>query len=233
VVHAGTGKGSVLIDGASKGTLDEGTARLNVPVGQHTVSVRLAGFEAEGKTTTIVEGTEEEVTVPLSPVASESAHPAAEAEATPERASSPFPLRRVLAYSALVAGGALLVGGVVEGVAWENDKSASNNDRASIPASVTNVCSVMGQPQSVMMAAADACAKNSNATGASTGAWVFGGIGAALVATGVILLVTDPGHPAPTEPAQAATRPTVTRPSVSVLPTFGPHVGVLGLRVTF
>jgi hypothetical protein len=234
VVHAGTGKGTVLVDGASKGTLDEGTARLNVAVGQHTVSVRLTGFEAESKTITITEGTENEVTVPLSAVSSESEHPTPEAEPAPERAPSPFPLRKVLAYSALVAGAAFLIGAVAEGVAWESDKSASNNDRANIPATVGDVCNIPpGQPLSVMMSATDACNKNGSATGASTGAWIFGGVGAALAVTGVVLLVTDPGHPTATEPAQAAARPAITRPSFSVLPSFGPHVGALGLRVTF
>jgi len=87
---------------------------------------------------------------------------------------------------------------------------------------------VMGQPPSVMSAAQDACSKNSNATGASTGAWIFGGLGAALVGTGVVLLVTDPGHPDVTEPAQA-----MARPRVEVVPSVGPRLGVLGLRLTF
>jgi hypothetical protein len=234
VVHAGTGRGAVLVDGTTKGTLDEGTARLNVAVGQHTVSVRLAGFEADSKSVTVAEGTENEVSVTLTAVSSESEHPAPEAEAAPERPGSPFPVRKVLAYSALVAGALLLAGAVAEGVAWENDKSASNNDRANIPASVNDVCSIPpGQPPSVVMSAQDACTKNSNATGASTGAWIFGGIGAALVGTGVVLLVTDPGHPTATEPAQAANRPVVTRPTLSVQPSFGPHVAAFGLRVTF
>jgi hypothetical protein len=62
---------------------------------------------------------------------------------------------------------------------------------------------------------------------------VFGGLGVALVATGVVLLVTDPGQPKATEPAQAKARPSAPGPSVSVLPTFGPHAGALGLRFTF
>jgi hypothetical protein len=238
VVHAGTGKGAVLVDGASKGQLDEGSARLNVPVGQHTVSVRLSGFEAEGKTVAIVEGTEEEVTVPLSAVSHEpSEAPAQEAEPEPaEHRGSAFPLRKALMVTAFVAGGLFLAGAIIEGVVWENDRSGSNNDRANIPASVTDVCNVpmpMSQTAMVLSAAQDACSKNSNATGASTGAWIFGGVGLGLVATGVVLLVTEPSHAAPTEPAQASARPRVTRPSVDVVPTFGPHVSGLGLRVSF
>jgi hypothetical protein len=235
VVHAGTGKGAVLVDGASKGQLDDGNARLNVPVGQHTISVRLSGFEADSKPVTIVEGTEEEVTVSLSAVSHEpSEAPAQEAEPAPEHKGSAFPLRKVLTYSAFVAGGILILGAVAEGIVWENDKSGSNNDRSNIPASVTDVCNPPpGQPQSVLSAAQDACSKNSSATGASTGAWVFGAVGVGLIATGVVLLVTDPGHPAATEPAQASARPRATRPSVDVVPTFGPHVSGLGVRVTF
>jgi len=228
VVHAGTGKGAVLIDGVSKGALDEGAARLKVPVGQHAVGVRVAGFQAEAKTVTTTDEGEEEVTLTLSPLAPQGEEAAPEAEPAADRKSRPFPLRKVLAYSAIVAGAALLVGAVVEGAAWVSDKNASSSDRSSIPASVTDVCSVMGQPPSVMSAAQDACSKNSNATGASTGAWIFGGLGAALVGTGVVLLVTDPGHPDVTEPAQA-----MARPRVEVVPSVGPRLGVLGLRLTF
>jgi len=237
VVHAGTGKGAVLVDGASKGHLDEGSARLNVPVGQHTISVRLSGFEAESKTVAIVEGTEEEVTVPLSAASHDASEaPAQEAEPAPEHRSSGFPLRKALTVTAFVAGGLFLAGAIIEGVVWESDKSGSNSDRSSIPASVTDVCSssqLAGQPPTVQNAAQDACSKNNSATGASTGAWVFGGVGLGLIATGVVLLVTDPGHPPSTEPAQASARPRVIRPSVDVVPTFGPHVSGLGLRVTF
>jgi hypothetical protein len=237
VIHAGTGHGAILVDGASKGQLDEGSGRINVPVGPHTVSVRLSGFTADSKPVTITEGTEEEVTVTLTAVSSDAEKAAPEAEPQPEHASgsSAFP-RKPIAYGAIVAGALFLGGAVVEALVWNGDKNSSNSDRSSIPASVTDVCNVSPADMLSMQAtsaAQDACAKNKNATGASTGAWIFGGIGLALVGTGVVLLVTDPGHATPTEPAQAKLRPVPPRPTFDVIPSLGPHTGGLGLRMTF
>ena len=64
---------------------------------------------------------------------------------------------------------------------------------------------------------------------ASTLGWIFAGIGAGFVATGVSLLVTD--HPASSRKADEATAATKTR--VDVLPSVGPRSGAVGVRITF
>src|SRR5580704_16460332 len=58
VVHAGTASGSVQVDGVTKGRLDEGVARLDVPEGSHTVVVRVAGFTAPPQAITLQDGGE-------------------------------------------------------------------------------------------------------------------------------------------------------------------------------
>ena len=67
VVHAGSEGGTVSVDGVEKGTLEEGTARIELPEGSHTVTVHVPGFKAPSLTTTIKAGGEQEVSFALAP----------------------------------------------------------------------------------------------------------------------------------------------------------------------
>ncbi len=239
VVHAGTGRGTVVVDGSAKGTLDGGAARINVAAGQHTVAVRVSGFQAESQTAAVTEGGEADLNFALSPQESGSASGSSAAEAEPETSGPRAgpPVRRIIAYSTLVAGAGFLVVAGIEAAGFLGDQSASNNDRANIPTTTTNVCSPTsaGQPAltaAQLSSAQDACQKSNAASSASTMGWVFTGVGAALVGTGLVLLLTDPGTRSTTEPAQAILR-TPPRPRLDVLPTVGPRGGMLDLRVTF
>jgi hypothetical protein len=135
--------------------------------------------------------------------------------------ASKFSARTALAYSSLILGAGFITGAVIEAANWISDSNASTTDRQNVPVTVTDVCSYPSP------AAADACNKSSDAMKASTLGWIFAGIGAGLVATGVSLLVTD--HPR-TRSDEAAT---ASKTRVDLLPAVGPRSGALGVRVTF
>jgi hypothetical protein len=139
----------------------------------------------------------------------------------PEGPSGPSPVRKIIAYSALVAGAGLLVAGGVEGLSWLSDKHTSDTDRASVPQSVTDVCAT----PPVNPAAADACQKSQDASKAATLGWVFTGAGAVLAGTGIVLLLTDHGSG---EDASSA-----ARSRLAVTPVIGPRSGGLQARFAF
>jgi hypothetical protein len=223
VVHAGTGGGSVLVDGVEKGTLDGGDGRLSVAEGSHKVTVRVPGFDAPSLTTNIKPGGEQEVSFALSP-AKEGEGGEAEAQA-----SKPFPLRKVLAYTAIGAGTILIVVAAVSMVEWISDKNQNETDRASIPSTVTDACSVTGNVP-YAMAALEACNDSNDAKKKSTIAWVTGLAGLALGGTGAVLLATDHGG-GDSSTGSPARVPAAKRFAVS--PVLGPHEGGLRLKFTF
>jgi len=213
VVHAGTAGGSVTVDGVDHALLEDGIARIDLGGGMHSIGVRVGGFDAPPLQADVAPGDEQDVTFILTPVAS---------EAPDSEGRSRFPLRRVAMVSALIAGGVLVVAGGIEGIAWLVDSNDSKTDRKSVPSSVTNVCVT-----AVNGAALDACRRSRNAVVVSTLGWVFAGVGAVLLGTGVYLM---PGGHGSSSSVGAATP---TKPRVALLPTLGTNGGALDLRVTF
>lgn len=141
------------------------------------------------------------------------------AAAEPAEESDRFPTRTVLAYSALAVGAALIVVSGVEAANWISDNNKSSDDRKQVPKSVTDVCA-----EPVNIYAQDACNRSKDAVTSSTLAWVFGAMGAGLVATGVVLMVTDHAS-APQEDGSAN--------HVRLMPALGAHGGGVDLRVRF
>lgn len=217
VVRAGRASGAVLVDGVEKAPLEAGTARVEVPAGSHTVGVRVSGFEAAEQMTDIASGSEQSLTFALAP---------ASREASSEGRSSPFPVAKVLGYSAIVLGAGFLVAGGVEALHWVSDSNASANDRAAVPKNVTDVCTDLAQ------AAQDACDKSKDAVSVSTLAWIFAGAGAVLVGSGVVLVASDHGSSEAGSRAGARTPVRAAR-SVQLLPALGPRAGSVSLRVEF
>ncbi len=216
VVHAGNGGGDVLVDGSPKGALDGGVAKVDVPLGQHSIAVRVPGFDAPAQTTTVAVGAEQDLTFALTP----SANPPSEGGTR-----SPFPMRKVLEYGAIVVGGGLLIVSGVETAQWINDSNTSNSDRQQVPASVTDVCTTQYNRY-----AQDACNKSKDAQTVSALGWVFGGIGAAVLGTGIVLLLTDHSS---TESEGSSAAKLVQKPKLDVLPAVGPQGGSVNLSVTF
>ncbi len=137
--------------------------------------------------------------------------------------------RKLIGYSAIVAGAGFFVASGIEAANWIADNNASNDDRKSVPRSVTDVCA-----SPVNAAAQDACAKSHDAANVSTFGWIFAGVGAALVGTGVILLATGGSAPAAPEASRAAPPPrAASKATWELSPALGPGAGALRLRVTF
>jgi hypothetical protein len=217
VVHAGNGGGDVLVDGSPKGTLDGGVAKVDVPLGQHSIAVRVPGFDAPAQTATVAVGADQELTFALTP----SGTPPSEGGTR-----SSFPMRKVLEYGAIVVGGGLIIVSGVETAAWINDSNQSNTDRQQVPSNITDVCTTQ-----INHYAQDACNKSKDAQTVSALGWVFGGVGLALVGTGVVMLLTD--HPSSTETEGANTAKRENKPKLDVVPAVGPHGGSVNLSVTF
>ncbi|MDP9033275.1 MAG: hypothetical protein M3O50_00585 [Myxococcota bacterium] len=219
LVHAGAAGGVVLVDGREAARLEGGLARVDVAPGSHRVAVRLPGFETASQSATAAPGAERTVTFSL---------PAPPVTDVPEQTGKPLPVREIAAYSALAAGAAFFVGSAVEAGIWFDDRNKSHDDRLSVPSSVADVCL-----DQVNAAAVDACRRGRQALNASTLGWVFAGVGTALVAGGVYLLVTR-GRPFSDEaPPSGASRAARANLSVDVAPEWGAHGGRVRLQVTF
>ena len=187
VVHAGGARGDVLVDGEVKGSLDRGLARIEVPTGSHKIGVSVDGVAAPEQAVSLSAGEERELTfVPTAPAGA----------AGGESSSGGISARRVIAYAALGVGGALVIAGVVEAAQWVSDNNANNSDRQRVKSSIQDVCA-----NEINSAAEDACRKEQDAVTASTLGWVFGGIGAVLIGSGTVLLLTD--HSSSSEGAAA------------------------------
>jgi hypothetical protein len=225
VVHAGTSSGSVLVDGTPKGKLDGGLGRVDIPEGAHTVSVRVSGFSAPSQSVNLQDGGEAEITFALTPAESTPGAEGAPEQPQEPTEKKPFPLRKVIGWTAVVAGVGFLVTAGIEGTRWLSDKNDSDTDRNNVPSSVTDVCAMP-----VNQAAVDACNKSTDASQAVKLGWIFAGVGAVLAGTGIWLVVGDHSGDAP-EPAATAKR--TTRPRFDVLPSLGAHAGSVDVRMTF
>jgi hypothetical protein len=227
VVHAGSEGGTVSVDGVEKGTLEEGTARIELPEGSHTVTVHVPGFKAPSLTTTIKAGGEQEVSFALAAGSESSGQ-----SSSPEEpgASKPFPVRKVVGWSLVVAGG-LGAGAAIYGlVSWVGDKNDSDKQRANIPANVGDACNVGGpNPPPYMASATAACNDSKDAQTNSTIAWVGGLVALAAGGVGTFLLLTD--HEGDSPSARRAPAPAMR--VVALTPTIGPHQGGLHLKVEF
>ena len=223
VVQATGQDGDVFVDGVARGSLQDGTARVVVTEGAHTVELRGANGHKVTRAATAVGGSD--VTVVFPPAASQAPLPA---RIEPERA--PSSVQPVLGYTAIAVGAGLLVVAGVEALAWQKDKNDSDQDRANVPNTVQDVCAVGGNP-----AAADACNKANDAKTVSTLGWIFAGAGAVVAGTGIALVLTAP-HEHKESGDRADARPRATsRPSLpfEFIPAIGPQVRSLDVRFRF
>jgi hypothetical protein len=148
--------------------------------------------------------------------------------ASPPSAPGPsdrFPTRMVLAYSAVAIGAGLVVAAGVEAANWVSDSNHSSDDRKLVPRNVTDVCA-----EPLNAAAQDACSRSRDAAAEAALGWVFAGVGAALIGTGVWLLVTD--HPSTQAPPTEVSRARRALP-LEFVPSFGPRESAFDVRFTF
>jgi hypothetical protein len=174
----GSAAGLVLVDGQERAKLVDGVAKLDVPAGAHTVEVRASGFENWSQQVTVNAAAEQEVTATLVP-----GKPGGE---PPPTATSPAPWRKIAGWVLVGVGGATLIVAGYEGIKFLGAKSDLDNDRSQVSTTVTDVCADLSTP-----AAIDGCSKYKDARDARSAMFIAGGIGVALAAAGVVLLVTD------------------------------------------
>ena len=213
-VHAGTGKGTVLVDGVERGALDGGSARVDVPAGSHTITVKVAGFDAQPQTATVAMASDQDMSFQLTPAAAPQ----------PETSSGPS-ARKVGEWSAIVVGGGLMVAGAAMGIKWIVDYNHGKDLQNQVSAKNPDACLTQDTPQAQQL-----CQTSKTVTTDYTLAWVLGGAGAAVLGTGLLLLVTD--HSTKDE-APAAEQAPQAKPRFDVIPQVGATGASMGLRVTF
>jgi hypothetical protein len=203
--------GVVFVDGERAGELENGRLRIEVPAGARKVEVRAEGGARGKADVTVLQGFEETVSItvaepPPDPLVS---------VLTPKKG---FPVRRIVGYTAIGVGA--VFGGLAAYQAsnFFSARSELDDFRSRVPNTVRDVCDAQNQgiPDAVL-----ACRSYKDANNARTLGLVFGGVGVAAVATGVILLVTDSKH----EEAPAATqggRSKTQAPRIAVTPVIGP-----------
>jgi hypothetical protein len=148
---------------------------------------------------------------------------AAAATPAPEPATHPSQstnVPKVLGYAGIAAGVVLLVAGGLEAAKWSSDKNAADQQRAMVPANVSDVCAALGNA-----AAAVACQATTRETNDAIFAWVFTVAGVALGGTGAWLLIASSGS--------GDGRPATTRLPIELVPAIGARVRSLDLRLTF
>lgn len=211
-VHVNVDEGTVFVDGLEKGKINHGVASVEVPVGPHEIEVRSEGKNPASQKITAATGPETSITLELTPAT----------PLPPPGPSKPFPVKKVIGFS--VAGLGVVAGiiGIVEGVSFidaqgKNDKDHNNVKNKGIKDFCSDTTGVTG-PMSME------CKNIKNAESARTLELVFFGVGAALIATGTILLITDKGSASTDEKPQTGLR---------VVPSIGPNGGGIGLVGTF
>ncbi len=188
-VHAGTAGGMVLIDGAERARLDGGTTKIDVAVGPHTLEVRADGSQTWTQQITIVAGGDQDITATLVPAGSSVLPP-------PEAPSKPLPVRKIIGYSLVGLGVVAVAVGVYGGVKFLGDKGDLDDDRANIPTNVGDACAAKETIVEI-----NACNSYNSAHNDRTLELVGLGVGAALVAGGLVVLFTDHGNESTTPTA--------------------------------
>lgn len=207
-VHTNVEEGVVLVDGNEKGKLVHGVASVEVPLGPHEIEVRSEGRNPAKQSITAAAGQEANVTLELT----------AATPPPPPGPSKPFPVKKVIGLSLVGLGVVSSVIGIVEGVQFVGVQSKNSDDHNNVAyKGIKDFCkdpTTMGKSP---------CQNLKDAETDRMLELVFLGVGAALVGTGLILIITDKGA------ASAET----TKTGVRVVPSIGPNGGSLGLVGTF
>ncbi len=231
-----TGDGVVIADGNQRVPLDHGVATLLTSGGPHVLEVQATGFVAARQNVVAATGTSQDLTVELSPLP------------LPPPPPQPTSSRKGIILGTLIGGGALLAAGGVLGIVLEEERSRLNTDaqqnygeqvsKGSLPpgtgepAKILDPCNphASQQPNTLSdhMDTQTIGGCNALDTGRTVEIMeiVSLGVGAALAATGIYLLVTD-------HKDEQAAPPTARLRDVHVFPVFGPHGGSLSLTAVF
>jgi hypothetical protein len=155
------------------------------------------------------------------PVSSAPATPTPVEAAAPEATSQapPSHLPRILGYAGVAVGAVLLVAGAVEIAKWASDRNTADEQRAMVPATVSDVCAAPGFP-----AAAAACQTSTREMNDAVFAWAFTAAGVAVAGTGVWLLIAS---------GSSDTKAATARLPFEIVPVIGSQVRSLDVKLRF
>ena len=217
-IKAGDVNGQIFVDGKPSGAIRDGKATIFVPTGDHRIEVRAPGYaDVSGDVSVRPSGS---VSLSLQPV------PQEDTDASGEGPN----LRRIGAYGALVAGGALAVGGVysslkVNGIS-NDDAFAAYRDGIGEGKDVCDAADagdISGQAGAA--SPSDVQDKCSTASKFQTLQWVFYGLSAISIGAGTYLLATE-------EPEEGGDKaPSSAR--LQILPSAGHASGGVDVRLVF
>jgi hypothetical protein len=203
VVRMGSENGEVVVDGDKRVPLQNGTARLEVSPGGHSVEVVVTGQPTQKRNVLVTVGKEAVVDLAL----------ATSAPTEPPAPETPFPTRKVigggLVAIGLVAGAVAIVSGLAYGDALKKGEklqaSPNAQDRKLPPRETADeACGKTLDKNEAI------CQANANANRNSTVAWITGVGGGLFVLAGAYFLFTDGGK----ESASANAKKTRIAPSV-------------------
>ncbi|MBX3259876.1 MAG: hypothetical protein KF782_09300 [Labilithrix sp.] len=219
VVRMGSENGEVVVDGDKRVPLQNGTARLELAPGGHSVEVAVAGQSPQKRNVLVTAGKETVVDLALATTGS----------TEPSKSDKPFPTRKVVGGGLMlvgVAGGAVaLISALAYGDALEKGEAfqASTNPLdAKLPPGKTadEVCGKEGG----LSSSEAICQANADANRTSTVAWVTGIGGGLFLLAGAYFLFTDGGADQEKAAAKKKTR---------LVPTVGQGSGGLVLSGSF
>ncbi|MBX3208629.1 MAG: hypothetical protein KF764_26585 [Labilithrix sp.] len=219
VVRMGGENGEVVVDGDKRVPLQNGTARLDLAPGGHSVEVAVAGQPPQKRNVLVTAGKETVVDLAL----------ASTGTPAPAPSDKPFPTRKVVGGGLMLVGVAAGAVALVSALAYSDalekgDKlqSSTNPADTKLPAGKTadDVCGKDGG-----LSSKDAiCQANADANRTSAVAWATGIGGGVLLLAGAYFLFTDGGSDQEKAAAKKKTR---------LVPSVGQSSGGLILSGSF
>lgn len=188
VVKMGSENGELVVDGDKRVPLQNGTARLELAPGGHSVEVAITGQPVQKRNVLVTAGKETVVDLAL----------ASTGPSEPSKSDKPFPTRKVLGGGLAVLGVGAAVVAVVGGLGYQSATDEGErlnqtvtNPQEKLPAGQTpdEAC---GSPGGLSPSAA-ICKENDKANTGSTIFWVATPAAALLLVAGAYFLFTDGG----------------------------------------
>jgi hypothetical protein len=189
VVHMGSENGEVVIDGDKRVPLQNGTARLELSPGGHSVEVAVTGQAVQKRNVLVTAGKETVVDLALASTGPTTSAPVTE---------KPFPTRKVVGAGLAVVGVAAGVVAAVmgkgyldakkKGEDYQNAPGLSNDQDPKLPEGKTadEACGTSQMPSNATI-----CKANDDANAKSTAFWITAPAAALFLGAGAYFLLTD------------------------------------------
>ncbi len=208
-VFAGTVDGELYVDGRSAGAIQRGDARLKLPAGSHRIEVRAQGYRVAASDVTVQPNGTVDVTIKPEPEAGGAW-------------SDPAKRRNILGYGALGLAAVFVGAGYYSARQISEVNDDPGYERYQAGSSATDVCAAAESGEVVTGAPApgeieDLC---NRAHRYNVAQWVFYGLGAVSLGTGIYLLATDPAPVAKPKSGSIRLAPSVGRQGAGIGASF-------------